>query len=175
MSCTKLWNYHRTHSICLKKKILQRTRNYKGKYWCTSSKIESGPFYKHAQWLQCSGLPRLCFLKRFAKIKQSAYLTQTFPLILWLRTPSKLLITAPGRQFGTENLVNTLINWIRFHVEQTKSGEFVILGFLIITSSHFFTYWPLIIEIKKKVFFSIYWQGFDVKFQVSATEKLRFL
>lgn len=75
-----------------------------------------GTFYKHAQWLQCSGLPRLCFLKRFAKIKQSAYLTQTFPLILWLRTPSKLLITAPGRQFGTENLVNTLINWIRFHV-----------------------------------------------------------
>lgn len=134
-----------------------------------------GTFYKHAQWLQCSGLPRLCFLKRFAKIKQSAYLTQTFPLILWLRTPSKLLITAPGRQFGTENLVNTLINWIRFHVEQTKSGEFVILGFLIITSSHFFIYWPLIIEIKKKVFFSIYWQGFDVKFQVSATEKLRFL
>lgn len=115
-----------------------------------------GTFYKHAQWLQCSGLPRLCFLKRFAKIKQSAYLTQTFPLILWLRTPSKLLITAPGRQFGTENLVNTLINWIRFHVEQTKSGEFVILGFLIITSSHFFTYWPLIIEIKKKWFSSQY-------------------
>lgn len=174
MSCTKLWNYHRTHSICLKKKILQRTRNYKGKYWCTSSKIESGPFTNTRSDYSVAAYLDFAFSKDLQK-SNKVHISQTFPLILWLRTPSKLLITAPGRQFGTENLVNTLINWIRFHVEQTKSGEFVILGFLIITSSHFFTYWPLIIEIKKKVFFSIYWQGFDVKFQVSATEKLRFL
>lgn len=68
--------------------------------------------------------------------------------------------------------VNTVINWVRFHVEQTKSGEFVILGFLIITLSHFFTYCTLIVT---RISFSIYWQDFDVKFQVSSAEKLRFL
>lgn len=145
MSFTEVWNHLRTHSLCLKKKDYKVGGNKKEKMGVHHQKLNRD-LLKTLQWLQCTGIPRLCFFKRFVKIKQSAYLTQTLPLILGLRTPSKLLITAPSRQFGTENLVNTLINWIRFHVEQTKSREFVILGFLIITSSHFFTYWPLIIE-----------------------------